>query len=406
MPWNSWALYYLSLLFLPLTFAISYGPHFAPCTNACQNDLRLFCTVQRNAAEQSACWCGTSEAGGFYNQQASNCLQTCNFGQISYAQQRELIERFRGIVCRGSLDGNEDFREFYKEHYGGWKPEATAAAPPAKVDSKTKTTSSADKSKTTSSGSVGNKTVSRTKSIMSVSRITPFIVSPSTTSSSVISTVVTSTTNATFTTPTSSAEPSAEPSDHDMLTTGAIIGISLTGVLVVVSIIMLLAIFWRRRKTNQLAKNNQRLSPPPASMFAPLERRVSVYYSPDDVGQPGAERGAWRNGDAHPGTRVRSITPTVIENEDFVEEEEAIIPREMAEVSNYGLNGQGGVVTVAAAATVAEAREAWYSSDTGSSLGSEWTDYGDEFENVDLGDSNGDVGDTSGSHGYNISIAR
>jgi hypothetical protein len=191
--------------------------------------------------------------------------------------------------------------------------------------------------------------------------------------------------------------------NHDKLTTGAIIGISLTGVFVVITIIMLLAFFWRRKKINELAKKDRRVSPPPASMFAPLERRISVYYSPDDVGQPGAERGAWRNGDAHPGTRVRSITPTVIEDADLVEEEGGMIPREMVEVLNQGLYGEGGAVTAAAAA---EAEEAWYSSDTGSSLGSEWTDYGEEFENVDLGDSNGNVGSAGGSGGYNIAIAR
>jgi hypothetical protein len=190
--------------------------------------------------------------------------------------------------------------------------------------------------------------------------------------------------------------------NHDKLTTGAIIGISLTGALVVITIIMLLAFFWRRKKINELVKKDRRVSPPPASMFAPLERRISVYYSPDDVGQPGAERGAWRNGDAHPGTRVRSITPTVIEDADLVEEEGGMIPREMVEVLNQGLYGEGGAVTAAAAAEA----EAWYSSDTGSSLGSEWTDYGEEFENVDLGDSNGNVGSAGGSGGYNIAIAR
>jgi len=43
---------------------------------------------------------------------------------------------------------------------------------------------------------------------------------------------------------------------------------------------------------------------------------VSVYYSPDDVGVVPSARGAWRNGDAHPGVRVPSVTPTEIETTD------------------------------------------------------------------------------------------
>ena len=55
---------------------ISYGPLFDPCGDNCQTQMVNFCTVGRDLAQTTDCWCGDGE--GEYIGRMDACLSTCD----------------------------------------------------------------------------------------------------------------------------------------------------------------------------------------------------------------------------------------------------------------------------------------------------------------------------------------
>ncbi|KAF8247991.1 hypothetical protein K440DRAFT_627715 [Wilcoxina mikolae CBS 423.85] len=354
----------LLLLLVPSSATeVGYGPEFDACGDNCQTALRIFCTEGRNAEQQAQCWCGAGDLGMIYRDRMENCLATCDPAVSRIETQREVMIRFKEVVCRGNTRGDEWFQEYYRTRYpDGFQPDATQAAPPPVVVLET--------AATRNSSATATKTRARpTHSRHRTSSITPTL------SSSIVSSTATSTTFSTQTlssATSSSSIPTASATPDPPLSAGAIAGISAASVVTFAGLILLIAFLLRRRRQQSRLSQETELTSTP--VVAPLERRVSVYYSPDDVGVVPSARGAWRNGDAHPGVRVASVTPTEIETSD-------------GEVDGDG-DGDGDAC-----------------SESSSSIGSSgWTDYEEGgFYDIDLGEY-GNGYDPGGQGGYDPGV--
>ncbi|KAF8540595.1 hypothetical protein BDD12DRAFT_832823 [Trichophaea hybrida] len=351
---------------------VGYGPGFDACGDNCQTALRIFCTEGRNAEQQAQCWCGAGNLGMIYRIRMENCLATCNPSVSRIETQREVMIRFKEIVCRGNTSGDEWFWEYYRTRYpSGFQPDATQAAPPPVVVLET--------AATRNSSATATKTRARpTHSRHRTSSITPtpnssIASSTSTATSTTFSTSIVGSATSISPIPTASATPTPDPP----LSAGAIAGISIASVVSFAGLILLIAFLLRRQRRKALLSQRNELTSTPVA--PPLERRVSIYYSPDDVGVVPSARGAWRNGDAHPGVRVASVSPTEIETSD-------------GEVDGNG-NGDGDACSDS-------------SSNSGSS--GRWTDYEEGgFHDIDLGgyDNGYDNGyDPEGQGGYDPGI--
>lgn len=295
MAASPWLLLLLLLLVLPRSAraAVGYGPFFDGCGDNCQTALRIFCTEGLDGAQQRECWCASRE----YGARMAACLATCDPAVSNVALQREAMLRFRAVVCGGGPAVRDPaFAGYYSTRYrGAWKPTPTSAAPPPPVDVMGTLSSGASASASASAASTVAATRRRTSSA-TTSFATQTRAAPSSPSSS---------------TATSPSPSSAPTTASRRLSTAAIVGVSLGSLAAFTSLLLLGAFLARRHQRSKTPACGAPTTPTqPSSDWPPpsrIQRRESVYYSPDDVGGVGVG--------VVPEVRVTAATPSVTEIE-------------------------------------------------------------------------------------------
>ncbi|KAF8465536.1 hypothetical protein BDZ91DRAFT_794913 [Kalaharituber pfeilii] len=114
---------------------VGFGPGFSACSDNCQVQLAAHCSENYDAAKVQDCWCSPSQEAAYFSR-LQRCLDACPGGKRRNISQRELLLRFRDIVCAGG-EKNEvtdtEFAEFYLWRLGpgnAWVPKPTDAIPP------------------------------------------------------------------------------------------------------------------------------------------------------------------------------------------------------------------------------------------------------------------------------------
>ncbi|KAG0132784.1 hypothetical protein HOY82DRAFT_557331 [Tuber indicum] len=119
---------------------IGYGPLFDPCGDNCQTQMVHFCTVGRDLAQMTDCWCG--EDAGEYIGRMDACLSTCDQAVSNRSVQRDQMVRYRKIVCEGqkgkTVVADTLFAEYWKTRFQrkgqNFVPAATNGIPPPTAD--------------------------------------------------------------------------------------------------------------------------------------------------------------------------------------------------------------------------------------------------------------------------------
>ena len=84
---------------------IGYGPLFDPCGDNCQTQMVNFCTVGRDLAQVTDCWC-REDKGGEYMGRMDACLSTCDQVVSNRSVQRDQMACYQKIVCEGQRGEN------------------------------------------------------------------------------------------------------------------------------------------------------------------------------------------------------------------------------------------------------------------------------------------------------------
>jgi len=116
---------------------IGYGPLFDPCGDNCQTQMVNFCTVGRDIAQMTDCWCG-EDKGGEYIGRMDACLSTCDQAVSNRSVQRDQMVRYRKIVCEGqrgkTVIADTLFAEYWKTRFQrkgeSFVPAVTNGIPP------------------------------------------------------------------------------------------------------------------------------------------------------------------------------------------------------------------------------------------------------------------------------------
>ncbi|KAI5777075.1 hypothetical protein EDC01DRAFT_680022 [Geopyxis carbonaria] len=322
-----------------------YGPRFDPCGDNCQTQLLQYCTQGHDTTQQEACWCSDN----LYETKMQACLESCDPAVSNLKIQQEAMQRYRKVVCKGSTDGDAEFKEYYSTRFGGgFVPQVTKAAPPpaatvstatrpvtfttivaskpttfativvSTITSSRRTTFSSSTRRVTTTRSTRTKTTSR-RSSTKTDRTSRASLEPTRTSSSTKSSITTSSSTTSSSTSFSSTEtvveitPSGLPASGfetvtgsdpphptistmptntgaaaagstPALSTGAIIGVSISALAAFTMFLLFGALIYRelRRRRSPTSEEPKRISPSPSSfrgtpnggiMFSPISRR-------------------------------------------------------------------------------------------------------------------------------------
>ena len=126
----------VSLFAFAFAAEIGYGPLFDPCGDNCQTQMVNFCTVGRDLAQMTDCWCGDGE--GEYIGRMDACLSTCDQAVSNRSVQRDQMVRYRKIVCEGqrgkTVIADTLFAEYWKTRFQkkgeSFVPDVTNGIPP------------------------------------------------------------------------------------------------------------------------------------------------------------------------------------------------------------------------------------------------------------------------------------
>ncbi|TGZ81814.1 hypothetical protein EX30DRAFT_234361 [Ascodesmis nigricans] len=259
------------LLFTSAALAqVGYGPNFDHCGDNCQTALLHFCTQLRDAQQQSDCWCGVEDLNRQYMEKMDACLATCDPDVSQRDVQRDMILRYRQVVCKESAKDDDDFQAYYDERYGiAFTPKATAAAPPPPPAMNIKPSSNRRIQTATSATAPPFKTTTATQdatssTILSASTPTP----------------VASGSGSPFP---AAINASASDSSRPILDTAEITGVCLGATAALVGLIGLVLLLRRRKRQHE--RKSRRFSISPAShddyIWSPLSPSFEKSHTPD-----------------------------------------------------------------------------------------------------------------------------
>ncbi|KAL7269684.1 hypothetical protein RUND412_007638 [Rhizina undulata] len=234
--------------------------------------LRIFCTVDRDAAQQRSCWCDDGDSQAAYFGHMDACLNSCDPAVSNIALQRNQLLRYRRLICYPQAQDPE-FREYYSTRYTrvSFFPEVSDSWPPPTALPAGVAETTADSASSPTITSTQSDSLPPPSFITSTVFLTTttFVTSAkSTASSATSSTTGFPVVNSTIAPDASTASASTSSGSH--LSKGKIAGIvvaSTAGFAFIVAVLILLARARRKRRT--------RISIPQSSFWggAALSRR-------------------------------------------------------------------------------------------------------------------------------------